>query len=612
MVSCAAQRFAVLEASDASMMGNISCRILSVLLVMVSRRRHSFAAVIDLSKGPGTSTSDSMFARRALCALLLLWPWSVSARSLLPGITSRVTETKMERPADIPTDEQLEKAGAVIGKITLKIDNIFDTESPEESATLFRLANRLHIKTRESTIRERLLIHPGDRFRARRLAESERILRASPQLDDVSIRPVRYHDGVVDLEVSTRDIWTLNPGISFGRAGGRNTGGIELEERNLLGLGSELRLTYKKEIDRDLVNFHFEDPNIGGDWWKLKLDYKSKSDGNGGGIALSRPFFSLDTRHAWGGSFLQDRHTEYRYDLGKIVDQYAVDQRQASLFFGWSDGVVDGWVTRWETGIALDRRDFTKEEGTVQLPESRNLLYPRVSWTLVQERFLKERNRDQIRRTEDVDLGWHLNASLGYATSGLGADRDAWLISASGNKGLLLSPRQTLLTKASVEGRLEHGHGRNVLLGGSLRYYFRQSMHRLSYLSLSSDYAIEQDADQQLLLGGDNGLRGYPLRYQGGAGRWLLTLEQRFYTNWYPFRLFNVGAAVFADAGATWGDNPGGTRSQGVLRDLGFGLRLGNSRSALGNVVHVDFAFPLDGGDDISRFQFLVQTRRSF
>jgi hemolysin activation/secretion protein len=115
-----------------------------------------------------------------------------------------------------------------------------------------------------------------------------------------------------------------------------------------------------------------------------------------------------------------------------------------------------------------------------------------------------------------------------------------------------------------------------------------------------------------LLIGGDNGLRGYPLRYQAGLGRWLVTAEQRWFTNWYPFRLFNVGGAVFYDMGGAWGPNPIGTPSQGVLRDVGFGLRLGNSRSALGNVLHVDVAFPLDGDKSISQLQFLVETQRSF
>jgi hypothetical protein len=45
---------------------------------------------------------------------------------------------------------------------------------------------------------------------------------------------------------------------------------------------------------------------------------------------------------------------------------------------------------------------------------------------------------------------------------------------------------------------------------------------------------------------------------------------------------------------------------------VGLGLRLGNSRSALGNVLHVDVAFPLDGDKSISQLQFLVETQRSF
>ena len=45
---------------------------------------------------------------------------------------------------------------------------------------------------------------------------------------------------------------------------------------------------------------------------------------------------------------------------------------------------------------------------------------------------------------------------------------------------------------------------------------------------------------------------------------------------------------------------------------LGIGLRLGSSRSSFGNVIHIDLAFPLDGGDDIDSVQLLVQTKASF
>jgi len=131
-------------------------------------------------------------------------------------------------------------------------------------------------------------------------------------------------------------------------------------------------------------------------------------------------------------------------------------------------------------------------------------------------------------------------------------------------------------------------------------------------LDLSATAGSNLDADQQILLGGDNGLRGYPLRYQSGEGRWLFTAEQRWFTNWYPFQLFNVGAAVFYDMGATWGRDPLGTPSQGLLRDIGFGLRLGSARSALGNVLHIDVAYPLDGDESVKKVQFLIETKKSF
>ena len=548
-------------------------------------------------------------------AVLSGFPETVLAKSLLPGITERGSYKTLARPVDVPSDSTMEAQGATVGKILIQVNNIFDTDDPEENTVLFRLGNRLHIKTRRDTVRDKLLFKTGEAYSGRSLAETERLLRNAPHLFDARVRPVGYHDGVVDIEVRTRDVWTLNPGVSFGRSGGKNTSGIELEERNLLGLGSELQLSYKSSVDRDTLKLNYHDPNLGSSWWDLNLLYANNSDGKGGAITLQQPFYAFDTRQAFGGSVGKDQRIDARYDLGKITDQYEIETRIARLYYGKSRGLIEGWVTRLTGGVTLDHDQFNPVAGahpTVTLPEERKLVYPWLTWSRLEENFRKDHNRDQIRKTEDLSLGWRLTATLGYAAPALGADRHAWIFRASVNKGFALSLRQTLLLKAATAGRLARGRGENTRISESMRYYFRQSPRRLTYFALGADYDINPDADRQLLLGGDNGLRGYPLRYQAGEGRWLLTAEQRFYTNWYPFRLFNVGAAVFADAGASWGDNRFGSESQGILRDVGFGFRLGNSRSALGNVVHLDFAFPLDGDSEISSFQFLIQTKRSF
>jgi hypothetical protein len=55
-----------------------------------------------------------------------------------------------------------------------------------------------------------------------------------------------------------------------------------------------------------------------------------------------------------------------------------------------------------------------------------------------------------------------------------------------------------------------------------------------------------------------------------------------------------------------------GNSDPGTLEDIGCGMRFGNTRSGLGNVLHIDLAFPLNGDRNISKVQFLVQTKASY
>ena len=102
------------------------------------------------------------------------------------------------------------------------------------------------------------------------------------------------------------------------------------------------------------------------------------------------------------------------------------------------------------------------------------------------------------------------------------------------------------------------------------------------------------------------------MRYQSGDSKLLLTVVQRYFWNWYPFRLVRVGGAIFADTGRTWGENPLGGKSLGWLSDVGFGLRLAPTRTGTRSIIHLDLAFPLDGDDSIDSVQFLIQSKKSF
>src|SRR6185436_17774759 len=549
---------------------------------------------------------------------LMLSAWSVTGITearVWPSVDARTPPPEPPRRPGLPSDAELEKSGARIGEIRLNARQLFDTEHEDEDTSMARVANRLHISTRESTIEDQLLFKSGEVYRATLLQESARILRDTRYLRDAQVRPVAYHDGVVDIEVTTQDVWTLNPGITFGRKGGKNTGGIEVEELNLLGTGTQVSIGFVRGVDRDSKTVFYRDRQLGSSWWDLTTSYSDNSDGRLAAFALLRPFYALDTRWAAGVELLDDQRIDSRYDLGEIVDQYQTHAKYSSIYWGRSEGLVSGWSRRYTFGASFEDDAFEPLTGDVTtrlLPADRRLVYPWAAVEWVQDSFLTTRNRDQIEKTEDYSLGWRARAQLGFASTVAGSDRDAFVIDSRVSKGTSLGERQSILFDAGAHGRVEGGVLEGATLGIGGRYYFRQSPRRLFFMDLSTEVGKNLDTDQQILLGGDSGLRGYPLRYQAGEGRWLFTAEQRFFTNWFPFQLFNVGAAVFYDMGATWGRDPLGTPSQGLLRDVGFGLRLGNSRSALGNVLHIDVAFPLDGDSSIRSMQFLVETKKSF
>ncbi|MGB8598151.1 MAG: BamA/TamA family outer membrane protein [Burkholderiales bacterium] len=537
----------------------------------------------------------------------------VHADDFLPSFTARSTREEVSRPPDIPPDEELEQAGAVVGEIIFDDQDIFATDTPEENTTLFRLANHLHISTRQATVSQQLLFQSGDTYARQKIEESERLLRTRRYLIDVRILPVAYRDGRVDIKVHTRDVWTFQPGISLGRSGGANSGSIKIEETNLFGYGKQVSLNYNSNVDRKSTVLDYQDPQLFGSWWTLSTQVGSNSDGRKNALAIDRPFYSFDTRWSAGVRLLEDRRVEPVYDLGSVIDEYRVNQRGATIYYGFSGGLKEGWASRWTVGMAYDDHQFEPQpSGSGFAPLSRKLVYPWLGYQLLENQYRKLENLNQIGRTEDIKLGWLINASMGAASTAFGADRKALVMSGSIAHNRAPSESEIVEVRAGASGRIENSQAQNGMASFVGRYYWRQTPRRLFFTSLQIDAGKNLDADQRLTLGGDNGLRGYPLRYQNGSGRWLFTAEQRLFSDWYPFRLFNVGGAVFYDMGRTWGDNPLGSRSAGVLRDAGFGLRFGQARSGLGNVTHVDLAFPLDARGDIRKIQFLVETKASF
>ena len=246
------------------------------------------------------------------------------------------------------------------------------------------------------------------------------------------------------------------------------------------------------------------------------------------------------------------------------------------------------------------------------LPLDRTLSYPFARMQWIENQYDTTRNLDLIARTEDLHFGLDASVGIGVATRAFGSDRQSVIADTEINYGWRFGNRQELFLASRLASRFEDGTLHDAIVTWTSSYFLTTSDHTRMLLRFSGDAGHALDGDHTLQLGGDTGLRGYPLRYQNGNQRALVTLEERLYTNYYLFRLVNLGAAAFYDMGRTWGTTLVPTPQLGLLKDVGLGLRLGNARSSFGSVIHIDLAAPLDRTTNISSLQFLVSTHQTF
>lgn len=514
-----------------------------------------------------------------------------------------------ENPA-LPSFEELEADGAVIGEIRIINGDIFDLENPEENNVFYRLANTLHIRTRPNVIRRALLFESGEPVSAQRIQETERNLRGLSYLYDVQIRPVSYNNGVVDIEVITRDSWTLDPGLGFSRKGGDNESKYGLKEVNLLGTGIAIEWQRTEAEEGTADQFQFRNDQVFGSRVRFSYNYDDFEESEVQSVALIRPFYSLDTRWSAGiqGSTLDQLATVSGAN-------YQRNRNAASAFGGWSKGLVDGWTHRYSAGLNFVEDTYELMPGQVagiETPMDETRVSPFLRYEVIEDRFVETKNRNKVERPEYFLLGFASSITIGYAATVLGSTRPAWTYAATINKGWDFSRDRILVAQGAATGVYAGGKDEEQLLSANVQYFAPQSSRAQSFIGLAVDAANNALDNEQLTLGGRNGLPGYPTDYQTGNRRVLLNLEQRLYSDWYPLRLFRVGGGVFFDAGRAWDDEQSGTNDKDWLSSVGFGLRLFSVRSAFGTVWRLDIAFPIDPPDDVPDHQILFYRSTNF
>src|SRR6202050_4442201 len=235
--------------------------------------------------------------RLLLFAILLCGACApVAAQRTVSGPSDVPAPSPQQAAELVPSDAELEAAGARIGGIEIDTIQVFDLNNPADDNWLFRTADHLHKRTRASAIAAQLLFRRGDLYSRRLLDKTARNIRLhSSFLREPVIRPIRYHDGIVDIMVITHDVWTLQPGVNFSRSGGTNTTGVDISDSNVFGYGKYLEIGHGENVDRSSTFLSWADPNVWGSHWTDAALYSRNSDGTVWGAGRGLPFFSLES-----------------------------------------------------------------------------------------------------------------------------------------------------------------------------------------------------------------------------------------------------------------------------------------------------------------------------
>ena len=493
--------------------------------------------------------------------------------------------------------------------------DVFDPRVPGEAWWPFQIANKIHITTRERIIRQEILLKPGDPWDELKALESERNLRAVGSFRWVKVMPVPRPDGRVDILAKAQDSWTTIPNLFIGTEGGQNFFGYGLQENNLFGYNKSLSFLHSQNGPTVRNDLRFTDPRVLDSRLRLSTLLANTGHGDSMGADLARPFYALDTPYAYGTGWERFNDENTVYQSGLTHSQFLEYNQAAMISAGRRLGRSDTFAQRLEAGWLYSRNRFTSEAATLPgtLPVDRQLSGPTLGYSWILPHYVKETYIDRIERVEDYDLGNELSFLGGYAGTKLDSDRDRWIFNVTDQQGLSFGEGRFALAQIGTAGRVAGGDWENALLFTNLDLFWKSEQPWLNtwVAHLEGATVRRMDQDNQVILGGDTGLRGYKNDAFTGAKAVLANVENRFFIPGEYLHLVRLGGAAFFDSGAVVPEGSGLSFAR-FNSDVGIGLRAASTRSRSGGVLRVDLAYALDRGPGPSRWVVSIRAGQAF
>jgi hypothetical protein len=485
-----------------------------------------------------------------------------------------------------------------IGRVVVNTRDVFGLE--EAKTFLHSGANALHVVTRESTVRRLLIFAEGDAYDPAVLAEGERSLRALGLFRSVSIVAGEIHDGVVDVEVNTRDAWTVKIDLSGGSTGGAMHGGIAVGERNVLGLGAEVELAFAKDQDRTYRSVELLAPNFFLPFATARVLYSFNSDGSERVLEVRRPFFSTAAPWSAEVAVADTQRDEFLYNEGGAIrSTFGAHHFRLLAAYGIALPTRETYASRLSLGIDFreDRFGQASTGETESLPADRQFRYVFLQYEALHADFLKWNYVNHDDRYEDIGVGPRVLLRLGISPAAFGVVETTGVVGLELGAGFRVGASGFVQARVAWNSRIAQ-RLENSLASASVLYVRRfDAAPRQTFLAqLSGLRGWNLDGDVQIFADAQSGLRAYRLRAFEGDTRVILNVEHRIFSGAQWFGLISPGLAVFFDAGLVGGEPARSLRLSEVKMDAGLGLRFAAAWAPGTNVFRIDagYAFQRD------------------
>jgi hypothetical protein len=493
--------------------------------------------------------------------------------------------------------------GKIIREITIQTLDPFGYSEVDTAAKprrrFSRVGNALHLKSKEITIWNLLLIRRNKPLDSLLVKESERLIRSQRYIRRVVITPrlISKKSDSIDVDIRVLDSWSLIP--DFAGSPSRIT--AKLTDRNFLGFGHQVENTYRSDLkrDRDAYSVKYTVPNIMNTYIRTTLTYDIDLDANyTKSIDIERPFFSPFARWAAGAYigqvYLRDSLPNQNFEFARQNFNYVTRDlwvgHAYSLFPGESE---DDRTTNLITAARYLRINYREspdiEHDPANFYADESLCLGAVG--IASRQFVEDKYVFNYGIVEDVPVGTAAGITGGVQNK-------------NGIKRPYFGARVTrgqYFEWGYLSGNLEYGsfyndgHSEQGAIAFQSNYFtklieagswkFRQFVKAQVIIG---NNRVESRGDYLTLNEDREGIAGFGTRNLFGTKKWLMMFQTQSYSPWNawgfrlnPFLTYTMGML---------GNSEQGFSNSRLYSQVGIGLIISNDYLVFSN-FQVSFSF---------------------